>query len=167
MDHQDLILKYISVCMCLRSHHMEWKCKFCTFEAYSKGILIRHYKFEHCHAQSVPCVHQSCPCVFKTWSGLRTHLHRYHSSEGSGTCEITHIFKCKICDSVYSSTKDYFHHINYHLKNKEKVECTFEGCNFETNIYGTFATYATHKSRKHRETSWKDLKSSVISVFGQ
>ncbi|KAF3844268.1 hypothetical protein F7725_013609 [Dissostichus mawsoni] len=65
-----------------------------------------------------------------------------------------------ICDSFYPNTKDYFQHINFHLKRHETIECAFHGCDFKTNIYGT---YATHRSRKHRSYSWKDFKTDVIA----
>ncbi len=37
--------------------------------------------------------------------------------------------------------------------------CVFDGCEFKTNIYGT---YATHRSRKHQSYSCDDLKADVI-----
>lgn len=69
---------------------------------------------------------------------------------------------CNLSDVkfFYTSTKDYFHHINSHLKRHETIECVFSGCDFKTNICGT---YATHKSRKHKPHSWKDLKTDVIA----
>ena len=69
-------------------------------------------------------------------------------------------FRCQICNSFYPSTKDYFQHINSHLKRHETIECAFNGCDFKTNIYGT---YATHRSRKHKSHSLKDFKTDVIA----
>lgn len=37
--------------------------------------------------------------------------------------------------------------------------CVFDGCEFKTNIYGT---YATHRSQKHQSYSCDDLKADVI-----
>lgn len=37
--------------------------------------------------------------------------------------------------------------------------CVFDGCEYKTNIYGT---YATHRSRKHQSYSFDDLKTDVI-----
>ena len=142
---------------------MGWQCKLCTFEDSSKGELLKHYLVKHGtygRSYSVPCLHLSCPCSFKTWGALRTHLSRSHNSQETEECEGVQSFGCKICDSFYPSTKDYFHHINSHLKRHETIECAFSGCDFKTNICGT---YATHKNRKHKSHSWKDLKIDVIA----
>ena len=83
-------------------------------------------------------------------------MFRVHKSEET---ENQKAFKCKICDSCFSNTKDYFQHINSHLKSFETIECVFDGCDFKTNIYGT---YAIHKSRKHQAYSCNDLKADII-----
>ena len=142
---------------------MRWQCKLCTFEDSSRGELLKHYRVKHGtfgRGYSVPCLHLSCPCSFKAWGGLRTHLSRSHNSQETEECEGVQSFRCQICNSFYPSTKDYFQHINSHLKRHETIECAFNGCDFKTNIYGT---YATHRSRKHKSHSWKDFKTDVIA----
>lgn len=142
---------------------MGWQCKLCSFVASAKGSLLKHYRLKHGtfgRGYSVPCLHLNCPCSFKTWSGLRTHLYRSHNLQGTDECEVVQSLACQICDSFYPNTKDYFQHINFHLKRHETIECAFPGCDFKTNIYGT---YATHRSRKHRSYSWKDFKTDVIA----
>ena len=136
---------------------MEWHCKLCTFVASSKGGLLKHYRLKHGHfgrGHYLPCIHLNCPCSFKTWGGLGTHLYRAHKSEETENQPDAIAFKCKICDSCFPNTKDYFQHINSHLKRLETVECVFDGmfdgCEFKTNIYGT---YVTHRSRKHQSYS--------------
>lgn len=138
---------------------MGWQCKLCTFVASSKGGLIKHYWPKHGHfghGHFLPCIHLNCSCSFKTWGGLRTHLYRAHKSEETENHQDVKAFKCKICDSCFPNTKDYFQHINSHLKRLETIECVFDGCEFKTNMYGT---YATHRSRKHSN----DFKAEVIA----
>lgn len=139
---------------------MGWQCKLCKFVASSKGELLKHYRLKHGHfgrGNVLPCIHLNCPCSFKTWSALRSHLYRAHNSEDTQSPQ--NAFKCKICDSCFQNTKNYFQHINSHLKRLETIECVFEGCEFQTNIYGT---YATHKSRKHPSYACNDFKAEVI-----
>lgn len=140
---------------------MEWKCKLCVFVTSSKGALLKHYRLKHGHfgrGHCLPCIHLNCSCSFRTWGGLRTHLYRAHKSEETES-QTDVAFKCKICNLCFPNMKDYFQHINVHLKRLETIECVFDGCEFKTNIYGT---YATHRSRKHQCCSHDDLKADVI-----
>lgn len=41
------------------------------------------------------------------------------------------------------------------------VECVFSGCDFKTNVYGTFVT---HKSRKHNPRSSNDFKAEYPKI---
>lgn len=70
-------------------------------------------------------------------------------------------FSCKVCNTCYSSEKDYFQHLGVHLRSQETIECVFQGCDFKTNRYGTFVT---HRSRKHNPHSCKDFKADVLVV---
>ena len=142
---------------------MEWRCKLCSASVESsQGALLKHYRVNHgtySRGYTLPCPYIDCPCTFKTWGGLRTHLNRFHVTKDT---EVGHCFRCKICNSFHSNTKDYFHHINSHLKRNETIECVLDGCNFTTNIYGT---YATHKSRNHRgQHSVKAFKPELIAT---
>lgn len=128
----------------LKVQFMRWQCKLCTFVASLIGGLLKHYRLKHGHLDHghlLPCTHLNCPCFFKTWAVLRTHLYRAHKTEETENQHDVKAFKCKICDSCFPNTKDYFQHINSHFKRLETVECVFNGCEFKTNIYGTFATH--------------------------
>ncbi len=58
--------------------------------------------------------------------------------------------------------KDYWTHINAHLKKNELITCMFSYvCNFKTNICGTFKS---HKNRKHHYFSLKDFKSGIVTT---
>lgn len=50
-------------------------------------------------------------------------------------------------------------HIRHHLNYKETVQWAYCGCDFQTNVYGTFAT---HKSRRHTTHSVADFKPAVL-----
>lgn len=55
--------------------------------------------------------------------------------------------------------REYFIHIRSHLQKFETVPCVFEGCDFKTNIY---ATFHSHKSRKHNLHTLEDFKTTVL-----
>lgn len=140
---------------------MGWQCKICKSVSTTKGSLLKHYRLQHStfgRGALQPCPHKNCPCTFKTQSGLRTHLSRYHSTGESSSSSVA-AFKCSICKACCSTEKDFFHHIGNHLKSHETVFCVFNGCDFKTNIYNTFLK---HKSRKHNQCTRKDFKNVVL-----
>ena len=57
------------------------------------------------------------------------------------------------------SERDYWTHVNAHLKKNEVVTCMFLDCKFQTNILGSFKS---HKSRRHRSFSPKDFKPGIV-----
>ncbi len=60
---------------------MNWLCKICTFTSSKRLELLKHYRLQHGHHsrnQSIPCLHSDCPCTFRTWGALQTHLSRFH-----------------------------------------------------------------------------------------
>lgn len=59
----------------------------------------------------------------------------------------------------FNSEKQYFEHLNNHLRKFEVVACVFKNCNFSTNIYSTFAT---HRHRKHQSHTLEDFKTEVL-----
>lgn len=72
-----------------------WRCKTYTFVASTKGALPKHYQVKHGtfgHEYSVPCLHLDCPCSFKTWGGLSTHLYRSHNSQETEKCEVEQLW---------------------------------------------------------------------------
>lgn len=142
-----------------------WRCKQCTEAVSTRYLLLKHYKLKHGHfgrGHSYPCTYSDCPCSFKTWSALKTHLSRYHVNVSSEASTEVLTFTCVLCPgSVLSSSRDYFSHINNHLKNYETVTCMFQNCLFQSNIYTTFRS---HKSRKHGTWTLKDFKAGVVKV---
>ncbi|XP_058637761.1 uncharacterized protein LOC131543945 [Onychostoma macrolepis] len=139
---------------------MKWSCKVCRYNATTRGDLLQHYRLQHWPSgTSVACLHLDCPCSFKTWTALRTHLSRYHTQDEDRKPEVILSLKCVLCSSIYTNEKEYFQHLGNHLKSHETTECVFIGCAFKTNIYGTFFT---HKSRKHNPHSLEDFKPDVI-----
>lgn len=102
----------------------------------------------------------TCPCTFRTWNALLIHLNRFHVAETSHQTDSC-IFRCHLClcqDIV--SEKDYWVHINAHLKKNEVVTCMFLGCDFKTNIYGTFRS---HKCRTHNSYSLTNFKPGIVT----
>lgn len=140
---------------------MGWQCKICKYLSSAEGNLLKHYRLQHATfgpTQWQPCLHDSCPCTFKTQSALRTHLSRQHAAKENPRPGIT-TFKCLVCSVHCFIEKEYFQHIGNHLKNHETLFCVFEGCAFRTNIYNTFLK---HKSRRHKSYSLSDFKQDVF-----
>ncbi|KAK0131259.1 Sterile alpha motif domain-containing protein 3 [Merluccius polli] len=142
---------------------MRWQCKHCAFSSSAKSGLLRHYRLQHwtfSRGNSLLCIHTDCPCSFKTWNSLRTHLSRCHAAVAAPVAVgVAYSFLCKVCSNPFSTEKDFFLHVGYHLRSLETVECPFEGCTFKTNIYGTFQT---HRSRKHNPHSFSDFKVEIL-----
>lgn len=139
-----------------------WKCKDCGVSKAKRSELLKHFKLDHRNfgrRHPYPCVYSDCPCSFKTWSSLKSHVSRRHPQHPPQKDALT-TYKCLLCEYKHTSSfKDYFHHIGQHLKNNETVPCVFSGCSYKTNIYGSFRT---HKARKHKSFSGEDLKPGIV-----
>ncbi|KAG5848654.1 hypothetical protein ANANG_G00101090, partial [Anguilla anguilla] len=99
---------------------------------------------------------------FKSWNALHVHLNRVHANQSTQELLALSTFSCQLCSCNNLSTeKDFFGHISTHLKNNETVNCVFEGCNFQTNVYGTFQT---HRNRKHNPHTLTDFKRGVVTT---
>ncbi len=142
-----------------------WNCKACSVVVPSRLKLLQHYRLKNRHfghSSRFPCVYSNCPCTFRTWNALRIHLNRFHVSETRHKQFQNTIFSCNICNcGGLNLEKDYWAHINAHLKKNELITCMFSGCNFKTNICGTFKS---HKNRKHHYFSLNDFKSGIVTT---
>ena len=127
--------------------------------------LMKHYRFRHGHSEVLHCLHADCPSSFKTWSALKSHLSRKHStsqhvnnkSTPEGIC-----FKCELCSCSFSTEKDYFQHLGVHLQKNEMVRCVFKDCDYEANVKGTFAS---HRSRNHTAHSSSDFRAEIVHKY--
>lgn len=143
---------------------MRWACKNCNFSASKRLELLKHYRLKHLHTgqgRSLPCLYSDCPCSFKGWGALRTHLSRDHTQ----TEQLGQIvsFSCLVCNSYsFHTERQYFEHLGAHLKKHETVHCVFKDCDYSTNIYSTFAS---HKSRKHNPHCLEDFKHTVFQTY--
>ncbi|KAF3851433.1 hypothetical protein F7725_013205 [Dissostichus mawsoni] len=125
-----------------------WQCKVCSLE------LASSHRY--------PCPYTDCPCTFDTWSKLLNHTYKSHSKQQTPKPVEVPTFQCHVCSCRELATeRDFFQHINGHLRHDETVPCMFLGCTFKTNIHSTFNT---HKNRKHKEHTLKDFKANVVST---
>lgn len=142
-----------------------WKCKECSLEVASRYLLLKHFRQSHGHLKGsfrYPCAYTDCPCTFNTWSKLLNHTYKHHSRQQTPELVEGCTFQCHVCSCrELASERDFFQHLNGHLRHDETVPCVFLGCTFKTNIYSTFNT---HKNRKHNHHSFKDFKASVVSA---
>lgn len=141
---------------------MRWSCKNCTFRTSKRLELLKHYRLKHLHTgRALPCLYSDCPCSFKGWGALRTHLSRDHTQ--TEKLEQTVSFSCLVCNSSnFHTERQYFEHLGVHLKKHETVHCVFKDCDYITNIYSTFAS---HKSRKHNPHCLQDFKHTVFQTY--
>lgn len=141
-----------------------WRCKDCNVSLSSRLELLKHIRLQHRHRQRYPCPHTTCPCTFKTWNAVHIHLSRVHPQQKSQELLELSTFSCHLCTcNDLPTEKDYFVHIGTHLRSNETVACMFEGCSFQTNVY---ATFHSHKNRKHNPHTLKDFKLGVITITG-
>ena len=141
-----------------------WPCKLCDSSLSTRYELLKHFRLRHFHHSQTgryPCVYLDCPCTFTSWKKPLTHTYRTHSKlETAGAQSTT--FSCQTCGCKELSTeKEYFSHINQHLRQYENVTCMFEGCTYQSNIYSTFNW---HRNGKHNPHSLKDFKAGVVKV---
>ncbi len=145
-----------------------WKCRECAVVESSRSQLLKHYRLKHRHyscSRRYPCPYLTCPVTFKTWNSLCAHLSRVHKTHTSQEQIPLSTFSCPVCAcSDLASERDFFLHFNSHLRSNETVQCVYTGCSFQTNIY---ATYQTHKNRKHNPHSVKDFKPGVVKTSGE
>ena len=102
-----------------------------------------HYKLKRPHFGHTicyPCTYLKCPCSFITWNdALVVHQSRVHSTNVCHAQKELHTFSCHLCMcKLVANEREFFVHINKHLRRNEKVCCMFVGCSFQTSIYGTF-----------------------------
>ncbi len=141
-----------------------WQCKGCGSKTSTRCQLIKHYRLKHPQygrRHPYPCPYTSCPCTFKSWNALRSHLCRVHKRDSSQRTLSLATFRCQVCAfAELGNDKQYFSHINLHLKSHETISCMFKDCTFTTNIYGTFKS---HKNRKHLVYSYSDFKPGIVT----
>ncbi|KAL4006537.1 all-trans-retinol 3,4-desaturase [Sarotherodon galilaeus] len=139
-----------------------WTCKSCSLELSSRYVLLKHFRQAHGHIRGVsrfPCPYSDCPCSFTTWTKLLNHTYKNHSEQTTQNKSEQSIFQCPICSRrEYISERNFFQHINTHLRRHQTVQCLFKNCEFETNIYSTFQT---HKYRKHNKYSLHDFRDNI------
>lgn len=142
-----------------------WACKDCGTTVGTRFHLLKHYRLVHtnfCRRHPYPCTYSDCPCVFKTLNALHSHLSRSHANQSVPKCVTTTIFNCQLCTNAnIASAEQYFWHINNHLKSHETVNCMFQGCSFQTNVYGTFKS---HRNRKHTPYSFEGFKKCIVKT---
>ena len=145
-----------------------WTCKACSLELSSRYLLLKHFRQTHGHIRGsyrFPCPYTDCPCTFTLWSQLLNHTYKNHSEQTTQKSTKLITFQCHVCSyRELISERDFFQHINRHLRHHETVQCVFLDCTFKTNIYSTFHT---HKNRKHNQCSLNDFRPDIICTSGQ
>lgn len=141
---------------------MIWLCKNCSFRTSTRLQLLKHYRLKHLSTgRALPCLYSDCPCSFKSWGALRTHISRDHIQ--TEQLRQSASFCCLLCNSPnFDTERQYFEHLGVHLKKHETVCCVFKDCDYSTNIYSTFAS---HKSRKHNPHCLEDFKHTVFQTY--
>ena len=82
-----------------------YKCRFCDFQTFDKGIFLEHDKKEHDNEYQFDCTDQNCDKRFKSEYDLFSHIDRVH-------CKPKFICPHEDCDQKFKR-KD---HLTRHLK---------------------------------------------------
>ncbi|XP_051800542.1 uncharacterized protein LOC127532612 [Acanthochromis polyacanthus] len=142
-----------------------WQCTGCSVAVPSRSELLNHYRLKHPHFGRTiryPCTYSECPCTFKTWNALMVHQSRVHSTQYNQTQKELSVFSCHLCPCKnLANEREFFVHINTHLKRNENVSCVFVGCSFQTTVYGTFKS---HKSRRHTPHTLTDFLPGIVKT---
>ena len=132
-----------------------WPCKVCDISLSTRYELLKHFRLKHfLHGSNrrYPCVYVDCSCTFTRWKNLLSHIYQKHRNLETPHVQFT-TFSCQACGCQELSTeKDYFSHVNQHLRQYETITCMFEGCTFQTNIYSTFNSRKNQKHHRHNQT---------------
>lgn len=108
-------------------------------------------------------MYQECLCTFKSFNSLKIHLSRVHTENEKQQSEriIKVKFRCQLCDFLEPcQITEYFAHLRRrHLKDHQKVQCPFQGCNFESSVCSTFSA---HKSKHHQDQNETLFKPELI-----
>lgn len=147
---------------------MIWRCKYCPYICERRAQLFKHYRLKHgsyARTEPCPCLHQECPCTFRSLNALNVHLSRLHTlipdQQTSVNVDLPVKFNCLSCGFAETcSETDFFTHLhNAHLKVNHRVRCPYKDCNFESGVYSSFKA---HKSKVHKDQNWKRFKSEII-----
>lgn len=85
-----------------------------------------------------------------------------HSTQDNQTHKELSIFSCHLCACKnLANEREFFVHINTHLKRNENVSCMFVGCSFQTSVYGTFKS---HKNRRHTPHTLADFLPGIVKT---
>lgn len=96
---------------------MNWKCKIWHFTTSKQLNLLKHYRLQHWHFgrnQAILCLHSDCPCTFRTWGALRTHLSRCHPQLTKPGQLLS--FAYLVCKCYFHTEQRYYEHLGGHLK---------------------------------------------------
>ncbi|KAL6458608.1 hypothetical protein MHYP_G00320800, partial [Metynnis hypsauchen] len=139
---------------------MRWKCKLCTYVTNNRRKILGHYRSSHCHYGGrvpVPCIYSDCVCSFKSHKALGMHVKQHGFSSGEN---VNFRVRCLLCAFNQPATlKQYFCHLNTHLRNKETVTCPFNGCTFKSKVYSSFTS---HRSRYHALAFLENVKAELL-----
>ena len=142
----------------------------CPFQARNHRLYLKHLRDLHQNSNlKLACKLNGCPSEFNGINMLQIHIKRAHRSRESlvkiGQRSMVEQMVQLRCSSVscnhqtVQNIKELKRHLKNHLEKFEMVACIFLGCDFETNVAGTFRG---HLSRKHKSQEMDDLKAGIV-----
>lgn len=127
------------------------------FEHVKSHRILANFRFR--------CGIQECPGNFRSFSALKSHIHRNHlqkprrstaAPSGNGRCNV------QGCDYVSVNITTVCAHLRLHIRNGKSVTCPYDGC---TNKFRVMSSFTAHVSRKHRQPElrqFNQIESEVI-----
>ena len=153
--------------------HKTYKCCLagCKFEADLHPSYVKHLEVHGTLSQKIVCQLKGCERELSNLAMLRTHIKTCHRKTRIGSVsvnqhqlvtQLVHI-RCSLVSCQHqtvTSVADLKTHLKSHYRDKhEMVSCPFAGCNFESDVTGT---WKSHFHRKHSSQQVEDLKAELV-----
>uniref|UniRef100_A0A9J7XWE9 Histone H2B n=1 Tax=Cyprinus carpio carpio TaxID=630221 RepID=A0A9J7XWE9_CYPCA len=128
---------------------MFFKCKQCCFSSDTIPRYVKHVKVHRNRANfRYPRGISKCPCNFKTFCALQTHMYRNHSKPKPARSQKCVDLNCQVEECTFKSShlSSLCEHLNMHIRDGEKIVCPISTCQ---KLFSVRSSFTSHLSRKH------------------
>lgn len=147
----------------------DFLCKQCNVHFRTLRIFFYHTQ----NHKKIPkrlfsCGLPTCPCSFKTFAALKSHMCRKHNETVTlhTNADASTVLSCQFdsCDHSSTNLVSMSEHLKWHLNDGQKVMCPFPHCDKHFSIKSSFTC---HISRKHKHCLDKTSVPSDTAIFSE